>query len=43
MLQRLGFPFSRIALSFGDVTVDSDALAKSQSVYFFTLVIMQWG
>ncbi|KAF8714477.1 cation transport ATPase (P-type) family, partial [Rhizoctonia solani] len=43
-LQRNGVPFSDLVLGFGDwPTLDEEKLDKAQSVYFFTLVIMQWG
>ncbi|KAH7338220.1 sodium-potassium ATPase [Rhizoctonia solani] len=43
-LQRNGVPFSDLVLGFGNwPTLDSEKLNKAQSVYFFTLVIMQWG
>ncbi|CEL53522.1 sodium/potassium-transporting ATPase subunit alpha [Rhizoctonia solani AG-1 IB] len=43
-LQRNGVPFSDLVLGFGDwPTLDNEKLSKAQSVYFFTLVIMQWG
>ncbi|KAG9123731.1 hypothetical protein FRC07_014132, partial [Ceratobasidium sp. 392] len=43
-LQRNGVPFSDLLLGFGNwPTLDAEKLNKAQSVYFFTLVIMQWG
>ncbi|KAG8735312.1 hypothetical protein FRC10_010750 [Ceratobasidium sp. 414] len=43
-LQRNGVPFSDLVLGFGNwPTLDTEKLSKAQSVYFFTLVIMQWG
>ncbi|KAL0952279.1 hypothetical protein HGRIS_006569 [Hohenbuehelia grisea] len=43
-LQRNGVPFSDLVLRFGDwPTLTPEKLNKAQSVYFFTLVIMQWG
>ncbi|QRW07373.1 sodium/potassium-transporting ATPase subunit alpha [Ceratobasidium sp. AG-Ba] len=43
-LQRNGVPFSDLVLGFGDwPTLTTEKLNKAQSVYFFTLVIMQWG
>ncbi|KAG8710589.1 hypothetical protein FRC08_016968 [Ceratobasidium sp. 394] len=43
-LQRNGVPFSDLVLGFGNwPTLDAEKLNKAQSVYFFTLVIMQWG
>ncbi|EUC60331.1 sodium/potassium-transporting ATPase subunit alpha [Rhizoctonia solani AG-3 Rhs1AP] len=43
-LERNGVPFSDLALGFGNwPTLDAEKLNKAQSVYFFTLVIMQWG
>ncbi|KAG8712443.1 hypothetical protein FRC11_000131 [Ceratobasidium sp. 423] len=43
-LQRNGVPFSDLVLGFGNwPTLDNEKLNKAQSVYFFTLVIMQWG
>ena len=43
-LQRNGASFSSLALGFGDwPDLDNELLFKAQSVYFFTLVLMQWG
>ncbi|KAG9084053.1 hypothetical protein FRC06_004255 [Ceratobasidium sp. 370] len=43
-LQRNGVPFSDLVLGFGNwPTLDAEKLSKAQSVYFITLVIMQWG
>ena len=43
-LQRRGVPFSSLALGFGDWPGLTDGLLyEAQTVYFFTLVIMQWG
>ncbi|CAE7108182.1 unnamed protein product [Rhizoctonia solani] len=43
-LERNGVPFSDLVLGFGNwPTLDAEKLNKAQSVYFFTLVIMQWG
>lgn len=48
-LQRQGFAFSDVVLAYGGLPehLDADAFAeavnKSQSVYFYTLVFMQWG
>ncbi|KAI0757131.1 sodium-potassium ATPase [Daedaleopsis nitida] len=43
-LQRNGVPFSSLALGFGNWPgLDNELLFKAQSVYFFTLVLMQWG
>jgi sodium/potassium-transporting ATPase subunit alpha len=38
-------PFSSLALKFGDypAALTDDLLYEAQSVYFFTLVVMQWG
>ncbi|TFK33627.1 sodium-potassium ATPase [Crucibulum laeve] len=43
-LQRNGVPFSNLALGFGNWPgLDNELYFRAQSVYFFTLVIMQWG
>ncbi len=44
-LQRNGVPFSSLALKFGNYpeALTSDLLNEAQSVYFFTLVVTQWG
>ncbi|KDQ57331.1 hypothetical protein JAAARDRAFT_194477 [Jaapia argillacea MUCL 33604] len=43
-LQRKGVPFSSLALGFGNWPgLDNELLFRAQSVYFFTLVLMQWG
>jgi len=44
-LQLHGVPFSSLALKFGSFpdTLTEDLLSRAQSVYFFTLVMMQWG
>jgi sodium/potassium-transporting ATPase subunit alpha len=44
-LQRNGVPFSSLALKFGNypAALTNDLLYEAQSVYFFTLVVMQWG
>ncbi|KDR70264.1 hypothetical protein GALMADRAFT_255158 [Galerina marginata CBS 339.88] len=43
-LQSHGVPFSSLALSFATPeNLTNDLLFEAQSVYFFTLVIMQWG
>lgn len=44
-LQRHGVPFSSLALQFGNypAALTDDLLYEAQSVYFFTLVVMQWG
>ncbi len=44
-LQRHGVPFSSLALKFGNYpeALTNDLLYEAQSVYFFTLVVMQWG
>ena len=48
-LQRRGVPFSSIVLKFyntdqlADIGLTSELLYTAQSVYFFTLVLMQWG
>jgi sodium/potassium-transporting ATPase subunit alpha len=44
-LERNGVPFSSLALKFGDypAALTNDLLYEAQSVYFFTLVVMQWG
>ncbi|KZO92976.1 sodium-potassium ATPase [Calocera viscosa TUFC12733] len=48
-LQRKGIPFSAMWLTYGNLPADIDPdnfaelLNQAQSVYFFTLVIMQWG
>jgi sodium/potassium-transporting ATPase subunit alpha len=48
-LQKQGFPFKDIVLSYGglpaqfDVDAYNEAVYGAQSVYFFTLVGMQWG
>jgi sodium/potassium-transporting ATPase subunit alpha len=44
-LQRNGVPFSSLALKFGNypAALTDDLLYEAQSVYFFTLVVMQWG
>jgi sodium/potassium-transporting ATPase subunit alpha len=38
-------PFSSLALKFGNYPPEltNDLLFEAQSVYFFTLVVMQWG
>lgn len=43
-LQRNGVPFSSLALGFGNWPgLTDDLLFRAQSIYFFTLVVMQWG
>jgi sodium/potassium-transporting ATPase subunit alpha len=44
-LQRNGVLFSSLVLTFGDhpATLTSDLLHEAQSVYFFTLIVMQLG
>ncbi|OBZ79410.1 Sodium/potassium-transporting ATPase subunit alpha-A [Grifola frondosa] len=43
-LRRQGVPFSNLALGFGNWPgLTDELLYKAQSVYFFTLVLMQWG
>ncbi|KAF6760413.1 sodium-potassium ATPase [Ephemerocybe angulata] len=43
-LRRKGVPFSNLFLGFGTWPgLDTELLSKAQSVYFFTLVLMQWG
>ena len=44
-LRRNGVPFSSLALKFGNypTALTNDLLYEAQSVYFFTLVVMQWG
>ncbi|KAF8603003.1 sodium-potassium ATPase [Ceratobasidium sp. AG-I] len=43
-LQRNGVPFSDLVFGYGKwPTLDEEKLNTAQSVYFFTLVIMQWG
>lgn len=43
-LQRQGVQFSSLVLQFGNwPTLSSEDLNRAQSVYFLTLVIMQWG
>ncbi|KAH8115708.1 sodium-potassium ATPase [Phellopilus nigrolimitatus] len=43
-LQRNDVPFSSLVLGFGNwPALTAEKLNKAQSVYFFTLVIMQWG
>jgi magnesium-transporting ATPase (P-type) len=44
-LQRNGVPFSSLFLKFGNypAALTNDLLYEAQSVYFFTLVVMQWG
>jgi sodium/potassium-transporting ATPase subunit alpha len=44
-LERNGVPFSSLALKFGNypAALTNDLLYEAQSVYFFTLVVMQWG
>ncbi|TBU35112.1 sodium-potassium ATPase [Dichomitus squalens] len=43
-LQTHGVPFSILALGFGNwPELTNELLFKAQSVYFFTLVLMQWG
>ncbi|KAI0064852.1 sodium-potassium ATPase [Artomyces pyxidatus] len=43
-LQRRGVPFSSLALGFGNWPgLTPDLLQEAQGVYFFTLVVMQWG
>ncbi|OBZ73885.1 Sodium/potassium-transporting ATPase subunit alpha [Grifola frondosa] len=43
-LQRHGVPFSNLALGYGNWPgLTDELLYKAQSVYFFTLVLMQWG
>ncbi|KAI0245745.1 hypothetical protein BJV78DRAFT_1287213 [Lactifluus subvellereus] len=43
--ERNGVPFSSLALQFGNypAALTNDLLYEAQSVYFFTLVVMQWG
>jgi sodium/potassium-transporting ATPase subunit alpha len=52
VFERAGIPFSSLWLSFGDVRVNGvpvdpdfykETLYRAQSVYFVTLVLMQWG
>jgi sodium/potassium-transporting ATPase subunit alpha len=52
VFEQAGIPFSSLWLSFGDVRVNGvpvdpdfykDTLYRAQSVYFVTLVLMQWG
>src|SRR5262249_22927398 len=52
VFSRAGIPFSSLWLSFGNVVVDGqpidpdyfqNTLYKAQSVYFVTLVLMQWA
>ncbi|KZS91530.1 sodium-potassium ATPase [Sistotremastrum niveocremeum HHB9708] len=43
-LQRQGIPFSELVLGFGNwPSLTAEDLNRAQSVYFFTLVVMQWG
>ncbi|VDC04342.1 unnamed protein product [Peniophora sp. CBMAI 1063] len=43
-LQRRGIPFSSLALGFGNWPgLTNDLLFEAQNIYFFTLVLMQWG
>lgn len=43
-LQKNGVPFSELVFKFGNwPTLTPELLNRAQSVYFFTLVIMQWG
>ncbi|KAH9965077.1 sodium-potassium ATPase [Russula compacta] len=44
-LQRNGVPFSSLVFKFGNYpdALTDDLLFEAQSVYFFTLVITQWG
>ncbi|TDL17671.1 sodium-potassium ATPase [Rickenella mellea] len=43
-LHRHGVPFSSLALRYGNwPLLTNDLLFEAQSVYFFTLIIMQWG
>jgi sodium/potassium-transporting ATPase subunit alpha len=43
-LQRRGVPFSSLVLGFGTWPgLTNDLLYEAQNVYFFTLVVMQWG
>jgi len=48
-LQDRGVPFSSMVLKFynteqlADIGLTSELLYEAQSVYFFTLVLMQWG
>jgi len=43
-LQRRGVPFSSLVLGFGNWPgLTDDLLFEAQTVYFFTLVVMQWG
>ncbi|KDQ14226.1 hypothetical protein BOTBODRAFT_55652 [Botryobasidium botryosum FD-172 SS1] len=43
-LQRKGVPFSELALGYGNwPSLTDEDLDTAQSIYFFTLVIMQWG
>ncbi|KAI0316640.1 sodium-potassium ATPase [Amylostereum chailletii] len=43
-LQRRGVPFSSLAFGFGNWPgLTNDLLYEAQTIYFFTLVIMQWG
>ncbi|KAL0576968.1 hypothetical protein V5O48_005010 [Marasmius crinis-equi] len=45
--QRNGIPFSAMWLKYGDYGVNTDyfneTLNKAQSIYFFNLVLIQWG
>ncbi len=42
--QRHGVPFSSLAAKFGNYPdATADLLPNAQSVYFFTLIVMQWG
>ena len=52
VFSRAGIPFSSLWMSFGNVNVNgipvdptffNDTLYRSQSTYFVTLVLMQWG
>ncbi|KAF8503943.1 sodium-potassium ATPase [Hysterangium stoloniferum] len=43
-LQRRGIPFSDLVFKFGSwPTLSNEELYRAQSVYFFTLIVMQWG
>ncbi|KAJ8078261.1 hypothetical protein PM082_000467 [Marasmius tenuissimus] len=45
--ERNGIPFSAMWLKYGDYNVDTDVfnetLNKAQSIYFYNLVLIQWG
>jgi len=42
-LQEKGFPFQTLVLQYSWPQLPNDVFFEAQSVYFFTLVLMQWG